>query len=102
MRILRAIVQPLVLAMFDAKIHLRPRRAIGAELVGDHDAGRLDGGFQELAHRPLRSAGVSTALNQDVEDESVLINSAPQPMLLAGDRDDDFVHVPFVATSGRG
>ena len=100
MRILRPIVEPFVLAMFDAKAHLGPRRAIGAELVGDHNAGRPDSGFQEFAHKPLRRVGVSAPLNQDVEDESVLVDSAPQPMRLAGDRDNDFIHVPFIATSG--
>ena len=101
MRILRAIVQALMLAMFDAKAHLRPRSAIGTELVRDHDARRRDGGFQELPHEPLRSATVSSTLDQDVENEAILIDGAPQPVLLAGDRDDDLIHMPFVAASRR-
>jgi hypothetical protein len=33
-RVLRAIVQAFVLAMFNLKAHLRPRRSVGAELDG--------------------------------------------------------------------
>jgi len=33
--------------------------------------------------------GVSPALNQDVENEAILVDGAPQPMLLARDRDDE-------------
>ena len=93
--------RPFVLAMFDAKAHLRSRSAVRTELVRDHHARRRDGGFQELPHEPLRSARVSSALDQDVENEAILIDGAPQPVLLAGDRDNDFVHMPFVAASGR-
>src|ERR1700745_2879779 len=59
------------------------------ELVRDHDARRCDSGFQELPHELLCSATVSSALDQDVENEAILIDGAPQPMLLAGDRDDE-------------
>ena len=51
--------------------------------------------------RPLRSAGVSSTLDQDVEHETILIDRAPKPMLLAGDRDDDLIQMPFVAASRR-
>ena len=78
-----------MLAMLDAKAHLRPRRAVGSELVRDHDARRRDGGFQELRHEPLRRAAVSSTLDQNVENEAILIDRAPQPVWLAGDRDDE-------------
>ena len=90
-----------MLAVFDAKAHLRPCSAVGTELVGDHDARRCDGGFQELPHEPLRSATASSTLDQDVENEAILINGAPKRVLLAGDRDDDLIHMPFVAASRR-
>ena len=73
-RVFRAIVQALVLAMFDAKAHLHPRSAVRTELVRDHDARRCDGGFQELPYEPLRSATVSSTLDQDVENDAVLID----------------------------
>jgi hypothetical protein len=55
------------------------------ELVGDHHAGRRNGAFQEFCHEPLRHAGVSAALDQDVENEATLIDRAPQPVLFARD-----------------
>jgi hypothetical protein len=100
MRVLRAIVQPFVLAMFDGEAHLRPCRAVRTELVRDHHAWRRDGGFQEPPHEPLRRACVSSALDDNVENEAILVDSAPQPMVFARDRDDDFVEVPLVAASG--
>ena len=38
---------------------------------------------------------------EDVENETVLINGAPEPVLFARDRDDDLIHIPFVAASRR-
>ena len=101
MRVLRAIVQAFVLAMFNLKAHLRPRRSVGAELVRDHDARRDDRRFQKPLHEPLRRAGVSSTLDQDVENDTVLIDGAPEPVWLAGDRDYDFIHMPFIAASRR-
>jgi hypothetical protein len=100
MRILRPIVQAFVLAMLHLKAHLRPCRAIGAELAGDHHAGPGNGRFQKLLHKPLCRVGVSAALDQNVENEAILINGAPEPVLFARDRDDNLVHMPFVAASG--
>src|SRR3984957_7390693 len=87
--------------MLHGKAHLRQRRSVGAELVRDHDPRRCAGGFEELPHEPLRRAGVSPTLDQNVENETVLINGAPEPVWLAGDRDDDLIHMPFVAASRR-
>src|SRR3984957_3808552 len=100
MRVLRPIVHALVLAMLHGKAHLRPCGAVGTELVRDHDAGRRGCRLQELCHEPLRRAAVSAALDEDVEDKAILIDGAPEPMLLARDRDEDFVQMPFVAARG--
>src|ERR1700722_17762248 len=45
MRILRAIVQAFMLAMFDSKTHLRSRGSVGPELVRHHHARPCDGRF---------------------------------------------------------
>ncbi len=100
MRILGPMVESFVLAMFDVKAHLRSRSAVRTQLVRDHHARRRAGGFQERLHEPLRSARVSSALDQGVENEAILVDSAPEPMLFARDRDNDLVQMPFVATSG--
>ena len=36
-----------------------------------------------------------------MENEAVLIDGAPEPVWLTGDRDDDLIHMPFVAASRR-
>ena len=89
MRVLRAIVQAFVLAMFNLKAHLRPAQRRTNELVRDHDAGWGARRFQKPLHEPLRRAGVSSTLDQDVENDAVLIDGAPEPVRFAGDRDDD-------------
>ena len=57
--------------------------------------------FRSLFHEPLRRAGVFSTLDQDVENDAVLIDGAPEPVWLAGDRDDDLIHMLFVAASRR-
>jgi hypothetical protein len=39
---------------------------------------------------------VAQALDEHVENEALLVDSAPEPMLLAGDGDDDVIEVPYV------
>ena len=78
-----------MLAMLDAKTHLIQCGSIGFGLVRDHDARRRNGGFQELPHKPLRREAVSSTLDQDVENEAILIDGAPQPVRLASNRDDE-------------
>ncbi|MCP1775090.1 hypothetical protein ABIF65_007787 [Bradyrhizobium japonicum] len=46
------------------------------------------------------AARVSSTLDQDVENETILVDSAPEPMLFARDRDNDLVQMPFVAAGG--
>jgi hypothetical protein len=38
--------------------------------------------------------------DEDVENEALLVDRAPEPMLLVGDGDDDLIEVPFVAAAG--
>ena len=47
--------------------------------------------FKKLTHEPLCGALISSALNQNVENEAVLIDGAPKPLLFAADRNDDLV-----------
>jgi hypothetical protein len=99
MRIFHPVVQPLVLAMFAAPAPLASLGCMGFELVGDHRAGCF-GRFLEKFPHELQCCGlVFAALNQNVENETVLINGAPKPMLSAAYRNDDLIKMPFAATS---
>ena len=66
-------------------------------MFGDHDARRRDRPFHELCYEPLGCKGFSSALDQDIENEPILVDGVPQPVRFASDRDDDFVQMPFIA-----
>ena len=53
--------------------------------------------LQQLAHQALGRLGVAAALHQNLQDETVLIHGAPQPVLLATDRNDGLIEMPLVA-----
>ena len=52
--------------------------------------------LQELFHQTLCGLGITPALNQNIENEALLINGAPEPMLLSANHDDDLIEMPFV------
>ena len=83
--------------MFHAGHDVTFGRAVGSEFVGDHDAWRMSLSFQKLSHQTFGCLRIAAALHQHVENEAILINSPPQPVLLAADGDDDFIELPFVA-----
>ena len=78
-----------MLAMLNVKLHFPARRGIGLEFVGDHDAWRLNGAFQEFRQEALRRSAVSPFLDQNVENKAVLIDRAPEPVSFAGDGNDE-------------
>ena len=57
--------------------------------------------LQKLAQKATRGFPISSVLDQNVENEAILIDGAPKPMLPTADRDDDFVQVPLIAANGR-
>lgn len=55
---------------------------IGAQPVG-HDAAGCETLFPEqLSHQPLRCVGVASLLRQEVQNLSLIVNSAPKPVAL--------------------
>jgi hypothetical protein len=72
MAVLHAIVQAMVLSVLNT----------------DHDL-------------TLSRFGITPALNQDGEHGSMLGDSAPTPMLLAGDADRHLINRPFVSRCGQ-
>ncbi len=45
----------------------------------------------------MNVGGQVTGLNNFVEDAAILVQGAPQPPLLAVDRDHDLIEMPYVA-----
>ena len=97
MGIFRPIVQAFVGTMLHTRHDLSPCRVIGSKLVGDHYPWRPALAPQQLAHQARCRLGVAATLHQNIENETILIDGAPQPMLFATDRNDDLVEIPFVA-----
>ena len=85
--------------MLDTRHDLPLCGIVGAKLVGDHHPRRSSLTLQQLAHQTLGRLGIAAALHQHLQDETVLIHSAPEPVLLATDRNDGLVEMPLVAES---
>ncbi len=101
MRILCPVIQPLVRPVFDCRHDLASSRSIGTELVGDHPPRRTALLLQQTPQQALGGLGITPALNDLVKDISVLVNSPPQPALLARYGDYDLVEVPDVMAARR-
>nr|WP_254073366.1 hypothetical protein [Acidisphaera sp. S103] len=60
----------------------------------------------QTRQRPLEHTlghlGIAPGLNRYVEYDAILIDGAPEVMLHAQDADEDFIHVPLVASPGPG
>src|SRR4051794_3145871 len=101
MRVLCPVVETLMSAMLDRGHHLVFRGAVARQLVRDQDAWWPALLFQQLAEQALGGPLVPPLLNQNVEHNPILIDSPPEPVLLAGDHQAHFVEVPFIARTGQ-
>ena len=100
MRDFAAIIQISALPMLAAELHLPLRCRVGFQLVRDHDPRRIAQSFQQFAEETLGRLRVAPALDQDVENNSVLVDGAPEIVLFAADADEDLVEEPLVARLG--
>src|SRR5437879_5616583 len=76
------------------------RRRVAGEFVGDHDP-RL-GARLAVEHTTQEALGgylIAPLLDQDVQNDSVLVNGSPQPVTFAMDLQRNFVQMPLVAGS---
>ena len=89
-----------MLPMLDARHDLPLGRRVAFQLVCDQHARRSSLIPQQLAKQSLGGLLVAPALDQDIKNKALLVNRAPEPMLVAGDGDNDLNKVPFVATAG--
>jgi hypothetical protein len=96
-RVLGSVVEALMPMVLDPRHQLLLRREIARQLIGDQHPRRLALSPQQLAQQALGRVLVASALRQHVEHDAVLLDSPPQPVLLADDGDHDLIEVPFVA-----
>ena len=102
MGILRPVVQAFERAMLDAGHDIALCRAIGSQLVGDHEARRVPLSFHKLSHKAFGGLGIAAALHQNVENKTVLIDGVPEPVFLAANGDDDLIEVSFLTEPAGG
>ena len=76
-RVLRSVVQPLVLTALESQPHIPIGSCIPFELVSHHDPCRLAVVSQQLAHEPLGSLGIAHASYEHVQNVATLIHCTP-------------------------
>jgi hypothetical protein len=98
MRVLGPIVEIAPLTMLDVRKKLSSGHTVAPQFVG-HDHSRLvlkpD---EQPSEETLRGVAIATALNQDLEHDTVLVHRAPEVMKDAVDPDEHFIghcHVNF-------
>ena len=83
--------------------HVRQDLAFGCpitlQLISDDDARDVLQPFEQLAEKSLRRFFVSSALHQDIQHVAILIHGSPEGMLLASNRENHLIHMPFVAAT---
>jgi len=89
-----------MLAMLGSKLHFLSRGGIDLSLSVTMTRGeRRRPSGASIGDAAPRA--VSALLDEYVENEAVLIDGAPEPVCFSGDRNDDFVQMPFVAARRR-
>src|SRR5215468_6130251 len=88
MRYLSAIVEVPALAVLDARQGLALGGGVAPELVCHDHPRNVSQALQQLAKEPLGCGRAAPALDQDVEDISVLVDRTPKIVLLAADADE--------------
>jgi hypothetical protein len=99
-RVLSAIVQPLVPTMLTVRQCSANRRRVAGELVGDHHP-RLRP-VLTVEHTMQETFGgylIASVLDQDVQHDAVLVNGSPQPVASAAYLERHLVQMPLVAGS---
>src|SRR6202045_4343531 len=92
------VIEALVLTMLDPGHDLPLGSGVALQLVGDEHTRGSTLLLEELAEQAFGGLLVAPALD---ENEAVLVDGTPEPMLLPGEADDHLIEVPFVATARR-
>jgi hypothetical protein len=99
-RILRAVIQVPVLAVFHAGQELAPGRLVALEFISDEHPWDILQPLEEFTEEFFGSSLVTPALHQDVEHGPVLVDGAPEIAPFSVNREEHFVQVPCVTWSG--
>jgi hypothetical protein len=97
MEILSAIVEPPMLAMFDAPQHLPFSSPIARQFIRDDHTGHILAAFQQLPKDFFDCRFVPAALDEDVQHVPFVITSPPELVDLSIDLQEHLIEVPLVA-----
>ena len=75
--------------------------AIAAQPVRDEASWLVPKAAQQLLEDPLASGAISPLLHQNIQDDAMLINGAPQVVLHASDADEHFSRCQVSPGRGR-
>ena len=89
MRVFGPIIEALVLPMLDPRHGLPLGRGVALQLVGDEHTRCSTLLLEELAEQAFGGLLVAPALDENIENEAVLVDGTPEPVLRPGDADDD-------------
>jgi hypothetical protein len=97
-RTFRPAVQPFVLPVLHVNLEIPVRSDVALELVGDQDTRRAPVPLESFTRHARDRMPATAPLHQYFEHRTVLVHSAPQPVLLVVDGECDFVNVPLSAS----
>src|SRR6202030_1499981 len=95
------VIEAVVLSMLDPGHDLPLGGGVALQLVSDKHTRCAPRLLEELAEQAFGGLLVTPALDENIENEPVLVDGTPEPMLLPGDADDDLIEAPPVATARR-
>jgi hypothetical protein len=82
--------------VFDIEKQISPRHIVAHQLIGHDHPRHISQTLQQSPKDALNCATNASILNKNVEDNTVLIDDAPEIVLFSLDSDKHFVHVPLV------
>src|SRR5437870_5243820 len=100
MRVLRTIIEPLILTMFDTRQELGFGCPVALELISNEHAGNILQSLEQLAKEALGGDLIAAGLYENIQHYAVLIDSTPEIARLAINFHEDLIQVPFVARPG--
>ena len=85
--------------MNNARHHHSFRCSVAAQLVSNNDARSSSRGPQQLAKEPDGSKAISPGLYENVEHDTILIDSSPEIVSDAVDLEEHFIQMPLITGS---
>ena len=82
--------------MSNAGEHNPFRRRVAAQFVGNDHAWAARRGTQQLAEEPDGSKSVPSWLDENIENDTVLVDRSPEIVGDSVDLEEDFIQMPFV------